>query len=56
MAAHIRTTMHTSPGGPVVGPVLTDQSREDRRKSYQISNDLCLVVVLHPEIVGSGGG
>jgi len=36
MAAHIRTTMHTSPGGPVVGPVLTDQSREDLRKSYQI--------------------
>lgn len=36
MPASIRTTLHSSPGGPVVGSVLVDQSREDLRKGYQI--------------------
>jgi len=36
MPASIRTTLHSSPGGPVVGPVLVDQSRNDLHKGYQV--------------------
>lgn len=36
MPASIRITLHQSPGGPVVGPVLVDQSRDDLRKGYQV--------------------
>lgn len=36
MAAIIRTTLLTAPAGPVVGPVLTSQSRDDLRKGYQV--------------------
>lgn len=36
MPASIRTTLHSSPGGPVVGPVLVDQSRDDLHKGYQL--------------------
>lgn len=36
MPASIRTTLHTSPGGPVTGAVLVDTSREDLRKGYQV--------------------
>ena len=36
MPASIRTTLHTSPGGPVTGPVLVDQSRDDLHKGYQL--------------------
>jgi hypothetical protein len=36
MPASIRTTLTSSPGGPVVGPVLVDQSRDDLRKGYQV--------------------
>ena len=36
MPASIRITLHQSPGGPVVGPILVDQSRDDLRKGYQV--------------------
>lgn len=36
MPASIRSTLHSSPGGPVVGSVLTDQSRDDLRTGYQV--------------------
>ncbi len=36
MPASIRTTLHSSPGGPVVGPVLVDTSRDDLHKGYQL--------------------
>ena len=36
MPASIRTTVYNAPGGSQVGPVLTDQSRADLRRGYQI--------------------
>jgi hypothetical protein len=36
MPASLRSTLHTSPGGPVIGAVLVDTSRDDLRKGYQV--------------------
>jgi len=36
MAVSIRSTLHTVPAGPVTGPILVDQSRDDLRPGYQV--------------------
>ena len=36
MPAHIRVTLRSSIGGPVVGVVTTDASRDDLRKGYEV--------------------
>jgi len=36
MPAHIRVTLRSSVGGPVVGVTTTDASRDDLRKGYEV--------------------
>ncbi len=63
MAASIRSTLYQTPGGSVVGPILTDTSRDDLRTGYQVkcesvydANTYAWTLAYTPDSAGPAAG
>lgn len=63
MAASIRTTLYQTPGGAVIGPILTDTSRDDLYSGYQVkcesvfnANTYAWTLAYTPDSAGPASG